>query len=318
MINESLVDVLRDNLLEASKSWKKGTVTLKTRSGKESVQGYTRLNLAVHKLKGTQGWTITHAPSGMAAVKEIVTKEAAIKIADGLISQVPEFAKANELSVMQVAKSKGRVIMTVVNSLKKEHNKRKPTKQQVDKKAREAEEEKEVKKYFDKIKSDKYDALLKQFFIYAENEGLSLDYRYQYHSSKEAAKKQEVLFQAFEALKYLKLDLDYAKRGLYTKEHKTKYTKRVKEYTTKMAKAKKMGMDVTKVDSAKKKYLVRYKGSGAIYYGGSADTEGSRKLGDEGPRKDGLYVMAASEKEARDIAQKQVNLRADLLMAEKV
>ena len=317
MIQESILDVLRGSLLltEAA-GWKKDTINIRTYRGPESIQAFTKQNLAVHKTG--KFWTVTHAPSGMAAAKDIVSKEAAYTIADELAQAFPEFAQADEKQVQQIAKTQGRQIATKIRMLMDLHNNKKPTSKQIEKKAREEEEEKEVKKFFDKINGDKYETLMKQFFIYVENEGLSLDYRYQYHSNKEKEKKQQAVFKAFDALKALKLSIDYAKKGLYTKEHKSKYEKYLKQYKTEMLKLKKQGIDVSSVDFAKKKYLVRYKGSGAIYYGGSADTEGSRKLGDDGPQKDGIYVMASSEKEAKDIAQKQVNLRADLLMAKKV
>jgi hypothetical protein len=319
-LQESLRSVLREHILdEAAKGWKKGTVQLATRSGKESAQGYSKegSNIVVHKaLGGGSMWVISHAPSGMAAVKDIVSQKAATQIADELISQFPDFAKADKKEVNKIARTQGREIHRAIQTLTNKYNKKAPTKREQqrqqakqDKEAKLAAQDKANKQWFDAQAKKYSDAVFKQFIRYSEQSGLSLRFD-MYMRRDDKGEQQRALHDAFEKLKSVRSMLGFAEKGLRDDEHKSKTEKDIKAYESALKKLKKMGIDISKTPEKVETYLVRYDYQQFV---GSHDPG---KLGNAGPKSDGVIVQAASAYEAEKLVGDQQNKNPYYLKAE--
>lgn len=308
MIQESTLDVLNNLLDEGTTSkWKKGTVQISTAKGKESIQGYLKGNIAVHKASTSRkGWAITHAPSGLLAATGLVTKSVAVTIADEIINKFPEFAKSDAKQVKSVAKRQGRFIQQLIVTLKATVNKRKPSVKQIAQQDKFAGEAKINKKFYMSI-GDKYTKLQNLFIRYSEQSGLSLQSEYaSYGVSKEIKKQQEVFYKAFKDLRWLISKLDFGLRGLLNNKHRSKVTAATKAYVAAMVKLKKVGIDINKTVSVDKTYVVVYD---------YQVLKQSGKLGNSGPNNDGVLIVAKSKHEAEVEAGKQTDKNPTYLVA---
>lgn len=304
-------DVLRSQMLNEGipKGWTKGTIQIATRTGKESMQGYSKGNIAVHKGAGGSGWVITHAPSGYAMVKGLVTQEAATTIADAIIEKFPEFVKAADAKTAErLAKKYGRDIMQVVNTLKATVNKKKPSARDIARQSQQDAEAEEAKKYFDKI-GDTYDKLQLQFIRYAEAANLSLEFKYLPYQStdKEKEKRQAALYSAHHILRGVQINVNGGRKGLHTKKHMNDTESSIKKLNAALASLKKLGMDVSKTPEKMQTYLVTYDISKGAYY---------KNIGNAGPKSDGIIIDAASAYEATKKVGDEININSFYLKAE--